>query len=227
MIYDDDFIKNIPEEYEDALKYFVDIYRTFDQPISSGNLIQRYEDYVDAYFVFKAFIKSSGVPFAFSFPELEPDKKENNINIVKSLYKYISKLIDKLEDEKIIPSAEYRFASKMGTVFSYNFTDGDIQKIQEYLNELRSLISSSTLFSDNHRERLLKRLESLQRELHKRMSNIDKFWGLIGEAGVVLGKFGEDAKPFFEIIMKIGKIVWNTQSYAEELPSGTPLPRLD
>ena len=58
------------------------------------------------------------------------------------------------------------------------------------------------------------------------MSSLDRFWGLIGEAGVALGKFGQDAKPFVDRIREIAQIIWRTQARAEELPSGTPLPLL-
>jgi hypothetical protein len=73
----------------------------------------------------------------------------------------------------------------------------------------------------------LKRLESLQAEIHKRVPDLDKFWGLIGDAGVVIGKFGKDAKPIVDRIREIADIVWRTQFRAEELPSGTSSPLLE
>jgi hypothetical protein len=91
---------------------------------------------------------------------------------------------------------------------------------------LREQINSSNLFEQTHKERLLKRLEKLQAEMHKKMSDIDRFWGLIGDAGIVIGKFGKDAKPFVDRMKEISDIVWRTQSRAEELPSGTPPPSL-
>jgi hypothetical protein len=63
-------------------------------------------------------------------------------------------------------------------------------------------------------------------ELHKKMSNLDKFWGLIGDAGVTLGKFGEEAKPFVDRIREIVDIIWRVQSIAEELPIGNSQPLL-
>ena len=56
---------------------------------------------------------------------------------------------------------------------------------------------------------------------------MDRFWGLIGDAGVVVGKLGNDAKPIVDRIREIADIVWRTQSRAEELPSGTKLPQLE
>ena len=82
------------------------------------------------------------------------------------------------------------------------------------------------MFDAKHKERLLKKLEALQQELHKKVSSLDKLWGLIGEAGVALGKFGKDAKPFVDRIREIAQITWRTQARAEELPSGTTLPLL-
>ena len=58
------------------------------------------------------------------------------------------------------------------------------------------------------------------------MSSLDKLWGLIGDVGVALGKFGKDAKPIVDRIREITMITWRTQARAEELPSATPLPLL-
>ena len=60
--------------------------------------------------------------------------------------------------------------------------------------------------------------------MHKKVSDLDHFWGLIGDAGVALGKLGNDAKPIVDRIREITGITWNTQSRAEELPSGTTFP---
>lgn len=118
------------------------------------------------------------------------------------------------------------FKASLGTSFCYEFSQGDLEKIQALINELRNMIAQSTFFEKDHQQRLLKRLEHLQSEMHKRISDLDKFWGLIGDAGVVIGKFGADAKPFVDRIREIADVVWRTQARAEELPSGTPTPLL-
>jgi len=56
-------------------------------------------------------------------------------------------------------------------------------------------------------------------ELHKRVSNLDRFWGFVGDAGVVLGKFGNDVKPIVDRIREMLGIVWRTQAKSEELES--------
>jgi len=120
-----------------------------------------------------------------------------------------------------------KFKKGLNQTFTYEFSQGDLDRVQILITELRQQITDSKLFEEKHKERLLKRLEALQFEMHKKMSDVDKFWGLIGDAGVALGKFGKDAKPFVDRIREITNIVWRTQSRAEELPSGTEPPFIE
>lgn len=125
-----------------------------------------------------------------------------------------------------IDSYKRKFEAALGSAFSYEFSQGDLDQIQRLINELRSEISISNLFEANHKSRLLKRLERLQAEMHKRISDLDGFWGLIGDAGVVAGKFGKDVKPIVDRIKEIADIVWRTQARTEELPSNISRPLL-
>lgn len=120
-----------------------------------------------------------------------------------------------------------RFRAALKNGFSYEFSSGDLKRIQELVNDLRSLIQQQAGLEEDHRQRLLRRLEKLQSEMHKKISDVDRFWGLIGDAGVVLGKLGADAKPIVDRIREIANIVWRTQASAEELPSGTKPPLID
>lgn len=126
-----------------------------------------------------------------------------------------------------VQSYKSQFRVNFNNVFSYEFSQGDLDRIQTLVNELREHVSKSGDFEDEHKRRLLSRLEKLQSELHKKMSDLDKFWGLIGDAGVAVGKFGNDVKPIVERIKEITEIVWRTQARAEELPSDSPLPKLE
>lgn len=89
------------------------------------------------------------------------------------------------------------------------------------------MISGSNKLEDDHQRRLLAKLEKLQSELHKKVSDLDRFWGLLGEAGVVSGKLGRDAKPIVDRIREIAEIVWRTQARSEQLPSASEFPLLE
>ena len=119
-----------------------------------------------------------------------------------------------------------RFKAALGAGFVYEFTQGDLDRVQALVNQIREMIHKTTGLEASHKQRRLSRLEKLQSEMHKKVSDLDRFWGLIGDAGVVLGKLGNDAKPIVDRIREVADIVWQTQSRAEELPSGIERPQL-
>ena len=117
---------------------------------------------------------------------------------------------------------KHLFMEKFNVSATYEFSQGDLDKIQELLNDLRTLISESKDLGEDHKSRLLRRLEKLQSELHKKVSDLDRFWGFFIDASIVVGQMGENAKPMVDIIQKIVKIIWPIQTRAYELPSDLP-----
>ncbi len=150
----------------------------------------------------------------------DPDQRKTYDVLMISL----RTLSDSHLNSQKIDDLKRKYLNRIGSTFSYEFSDGDIDRIQTLITELRDVINKDERFSENHKQRLLKRLEELQSELHKRMSNIDRLWGFMGEAGVAIGKFGNDIKPFTDRIQEMLTITWRAQARAEELPSGMQLP---
>ena len=110
--------------------------------------------------------------------------------------------------------------------FAYEFTKGDLKRTQRLINELRELISKSDEIDEDHRSRLLTKLEGLQSELHKKVSDFDRFWGFIVESGVYLGKLGKAVKPIIDLIQELADIILRIIARSEGLPSPPKLPLL-
>jgi hypothetical protein len=77
-----------------------------------------------------------------------------------------------------LSSLRSRFRVKLGSGFIYEFSQGDLDRVQHLINELREQISKVKTLKDEHQQRLLRRLEKLQAEMHKKVSDLDRFWGL-------------------------------------------------
>ena len=159
--------------------------------------------------------------------DIPHSEKKRNIANITDAFGNLLDTIQANEDNQDVENFQRILVHKFNKGFSYEFSTGDVTRIQTLLNELRTLIQKNRDLAEDHRQRVLQRLERLQAELHKKMSDIDRFWGLIGDAGVMIGKFGKDAKPIVERIREIADIVWRTQARAEQLPSNTPLPLLE
>jgi hypothetical protein len=175
-----------------------------------------YDDYLEAFGLFKAL--SDSYALEYKFPRLGSGKIEN-VNRIRRFFYDTKRSLDEHFTKLTVEKYKNKFSISLGRTFAYEFSEGDLARVQSLINDLRERISNSKLFQDDHRTRLLKRLERLQFELHKKVSDLDRFWGLIGDAGVVLRKFGEDAKPIFDRIRELTWIIWLTQTRAEGLPS--------
>jgi len=160
------------------------------------------------------------------FPEPSGDVDAN----CTQLFQAVQNVRDEFKASAVqlkIQSYQGRYKTAFKKSFAYEFSDGDLTRIQTLINELRGCIADNVDLEEKHKQRLLSRLESMQSELHKRVSDLDKFWGLIGDAGVVVGKLGNDAKPIVDRIKELAQISWTTQSRSEGLPSNTPNPMLE
>lgn len=189
--------------------------------------IEEMEALEEADILFTELTKAEMMPVSYLidlFPEEEP--RGLKVSRIRDAIRSILKQCEQLE----LRAQRERLASRirigLGRKFAYEFSQGDIERIQSLLNDLRGLVEASEKFKPEHQQRLLARLEALQRELHKKVSDLDRFWGLIGDAGVVLAKLGNDAKPIVDRVREIADIVWNTQGRAEELPSTAKPPQI-
>lgn len=171
----------------------------------------------------EANILASGCP---AIPPVDVTNRNFTCSAIQSWLLELRAFYRAVLDLDALDSSKDHFRSMFGSLFSYEFSQGDLEKVQLLINELRGYISSAAL-DDGHKRRLLVRLEKLQSELHKKVSDLDRFWGLVGDAGVVMGKLGADAKPIVDRIKEVADIVWRTQSRAEELPSGSEFPSLE
>jgi hypothetical protein len=147
-----------------------------------------------------------------TFPELGPQRHQNVTNIAG----YFGRLRNNVRAELTNRHARGYFESKTEeyvSLFSkasiYEFSESDFKRVQDLVNELRDLIRGSTLITDEHKRRLLRRLEAMSGELRRKTNDIDRFWGFIGEAGIAMRKFGEDLAPISERVLELGGLVVN------------------
>lgn len=127
---------------------------------------------------------------------------------------------------KKLEALKKSFGITLANGFAYEFTDGDLSRIQDLINELRDLLASDSALDEGHKRRLLKRLEELQKELHKKVSDLSHFYSLMGDFGIATGKLGKNAKPFTDRIGELLGIAWKAQARAEQLPSSAENPML-
>lgn len=217
MYFDDNFIDQLPDNTREAIIAICDYYRTRRNGIPNDD--GKHQFALEAYAFLKSFMPARGLPpieiqISGSIRD-DINKVDNSIGVLKEV-------MQKEIRVNTLDGYEQYYGVKFKSIFHYEFSEGDFKKIQELLNQLRNLISESNELEEDHKHRLLKRLEKLQSELHKKVSDLDRFWGFFIDASIVVGQVGENAKPIIDVIEKIVKIVWPTQTRAYELSSDLP-----
>jgi len=176
------------------------------------------DEYIEAYALLASYADTNQIPVQIANLPINTEAGQI-INFICEAFTVVLKDFGSRQATTHFEKTKERIAAKLPKTFVYEFSEGDLTRIQELINELREQITSFEGFEEDHKARILKRLERLQSELHKRVTDVDRFWGLIGDAGVVLKKFGDDAKPIVDRITELANIAWRAQAHAEQLPS--------
>lgn len=223
MLFSDDFLSAVSDNPSAAVVKLVD---TIEQSVDEhGHEWSRkeYDALFEGFTLLQSIVASFDLPQLGAFPELTGQFNSDASAMWETLQGYRDKYLGEVTSMRA-QSMVSHFNNLLGSQFAYEFSKGDLERIQHLVNELRDNISECEEIEAEHKQRLLRRLEKLQSELHKKMSDLDRFWGLIGDAGIILGKLGADSKPIVDRIKEIADIVWRTQARAEELPSNAPTP---
>lgn len=114
--------------------------------------------------------------------------------------------------------------NKRNIKLSNPLNSSDKDQIQTLVNQLRDTISKSLGVADDHRLRILEKLESLQRELNKPISNFDSLISRTIQI-IDLGKrVGINSNDFVKIGHKIYQLLMNSESEKQGLPPGEEPP---
>lgn len=176
----------------------------------------------------KTIIEAGLINYDGPVPSIDNSRvqKAAAVNFVTNVQSSIAAVVEREKAFLLEKSITNRFKLAISGSFGYELTESDINRVQELINELRTELTRETRLDEGHKRRLLKRLEDLQKELHKKISDLNHFYNLMGDFGIAAGKLGKDAKPFTDRIKDIIQIGWRAQARAEQLPSSSENPML-
>ena len=184
-MFDDEYIGKLPDDPAVAGKMICDDFKSFYESIPSEKDVENYELYLRATALIQAFSESFGIDVQYL--SLSSDIEEN-IKKITQFFNETRSVFDKKFTLGMIDKYKKVFKQKFGSGFLYRFSDGDLTRIQTLINEIREYLVGTKEIQEDHRARLLKRLEKLQSELNKTMSDLDRFWGLLIDGSIALKK---------------------------------------
>lgn len=200
-------LSHLPADNFEALAVLCTEFERFDG--HARQVSEQHDDYVEALGIFRAFGAARGAKLP-PFPEIGAQRQEN----ISKISAYFAQLRNTVRAELISRNARGHFDAKTEEYLSlfsrvpmYEFGEADYQRAQELMSELRELFRTSALLDEDQQRRLLRKLDNMRSEFNKKTTDIDRFWGFLGEASIAMRKFGADLEPIAGRVQELARIV--------------------
>jgi len=196
VVFSDNFIKKLPEDNTLALDAICDEYIAFKKihcdnkdPIEIEEMYS--SELINAYALLLAFIESRKINLKDEPPDrLSPD----NVTAIKQIHSRfieLSKHIKPKVRSLTLKRAKEKYLQAFNG-FLYEFSTGDIKNIKQLIKDLRAQLESCNELDDDHKARVIKKLNDLDSEINIKMTNLDKAYALVIEAQILMHKLGKD-----------------------------------
>lgn len=226
-MFSEDFVKSLPGDALAASLGICKYFQARDSEFTNSDAkLSVYDDYLTALAFAEVFVGANSLHVGVPKLNYKLAPAKNLAVVIIFFNNWLESVQEELkvrEKTGRYETAKQHYAHMFGKAFMYEFSDDDFKRVQKLLNTLRDLLTKSKDFEEEHRLRLLKKLEALQLELHKKMSNFDRFWGFFIDSGIAFRKFWENAEPFRNDVKEVMKIVCRTQAKAENVKNILPL----
>ena len=137
--------------------YIIESYDSFCESLGYNNgETQReiHDGFIDYFTLLEAYLTNKG----FNVGKLEFDEQlDSNMNKIRDFFSNVRADFEKIITKSTITELRNKYNTIFSNTFSYEFTTGDLDRIQKLINELRDNISLSELFTAEHKQRLLRR----------------------------------------------------------------------
>ena len=177
MIFSEEFLNYLKNNPLEGTINLVKVTREHFVPGSSEWQDGEYQALLEAYALIIAIVESGTLKIETPNFGISGDTKTDCIQInglLKEMEEYCALELSRLKFD----SLKLHFKTTLSSGFSYEFSQGDLEKVQVSINQIWSLISQTNGLEKDHQQRLMSRLERLQSEMHKKVSDLDRFWGL-------------------------------------------------
>ena len=224
-----EFAKALPADDLDALKLLCDEFLRFCQNESET---AAYESVVRAYAMIHTFVTERSPKIESprgpspELPDLIPGDNEASqmqgmVNLILNLNASVATTIARRKAQRAFEEQRRQLAGTFNARAAiYDLTQDQLSTIQRLINELRQQIAAAAdVLGDEHKNRLLSRLEKLQQELHKRMSNFDRIFGFMADVALLAPKVGNGLDPIVQRTIQLGQVAANIIQTAHGHPA--------
>lgn len=203
-----EFLSALPADNAEAFLALTNEFRRLYPGSGADYNLRYHDDFIEALGILRALARSRGVTLttpALSATRLETMRAIGAFMIDQR--RFWEAEVSQRTANSLMAQKEDLYVGLFNADAPYPFSERDLERAQQLASDLKGLISGSNLITERHKRRLLRRLEATQLELHPHTADIDRFWGFLGEIGIVARKSGEDLAPISERAFELARIV--------------------
>lgn len=231
-IFSENFINGLPNDPVlagyDICEAVLDFSRKQLQETGRPSLSEDQHSYLNALALFEIYNETHPLNIKFDLPALGTDAEKNSQTIIE-FFEGLKANLNELIVKQKLAGFRQTYADKFKKSTSYMFESGERNEIRKLIHELRVLINDLDIVTADHKVRLMDRMGGIHVDLDLRLPNLDRIWGLLGEANIVNARYGVPGRLIVERLYQIVNIAWQAQARAESVDpqSSRPTPPID
>ena len=203
-------------QFENPYERMHTVARRYLEQVKADNGAMKAAYHIEAAILGKQFVFNEGFPLMAGFPNFKvggitPQARDYIVAMHEWLRDYSALRLERDAADRA-EALEEHFEVLLDTQLGYDLTEQQLMELRCWVTELQAKISATEALPEYRRERLLKRLEKLQLELHTKVSSLDRLYGTTMEVVVVAQNLGEASQSVIDIAGKIFGIVWAVHS---------------
>ena len=186
------------------------------QDLGQSSLSEDQHAYLDALALFEIYSETHPVNIKYELPKLGMDSEKNSKDIV-AFFEKLNGQLNELFVKQKLSTFRNQYSAQFNKTVAYEFNEAEQDRVRKAIHELREFIRSLEAMDEGHKTRLLNRLGHIHEELELKQPDVDRIWGLLGEAIIVRSKYGRSGKAIVKLLYEIANTAWQAQARAEAI----------
>jgi hypothetical protein len=168
---EENFIKSIPGELDSGANFVLDKISKFHHD-NQNNTAEFYQTYIEFLALLEGFLLS----YKYPFKKIDLDlNKEDNILKIMNFSNQIKLDLRTISKRRLVQDSSNIYKAPFQYRFSQVIVSNELDKTQLLINELREIISMSSVFGMEHKSRLLRQLGNFNRNCIRNFLNYTSF----------------------------------------------------
>ena len=216
-MFEDQFINRLPDDPTIAVIVICKEFLAFHAANETAFL--HYKGYIEALGFIQVYAEANNLEM--SFPQID-EKREQNIVRIEKFFLETCRTYESKYQQANLEDIKKKFASKLKSETVYTADDNEVITLKRQLITLRNEIEKNSPLDEDYKFRIIRKIDKILSISYKSMADLNPFWGLIGEKGIIAGKLRPEEKKIPELMKLVANTIWKIQLRSENMPANTP-----